>query len=262
MAKKEKKSLEEVSGENLPVVKDVFSDSMSVYVDEDKFEMIQRAGNMFASSDIVPKQFQGNVPNCVIALNLANRMNADPFMLMQNMYVVHGKPAFEGKFYAALVNQCGRYTPLRYIFEGEGEDRGCIATAYEKKSGEVIEGTLVNWKMVKAEGWDKNPKWHSMTDLMFCYRAAAFFARVHCPDVTMGMHTIEEVEDFAIVRVERNEPVKLDEVVTSEVVKEIEAKKEEKPEKENQSNKERIHEKMVDKGLYPDEEENPVGSAE
>ena len=258
---KEEKTLEEVSGERLPAVKEVFSDAMSVYMDEDKFEMIQRAGKMFAGSNLVPTQFRDNIPNCVIALNLANRMKADPFMLMQNMYVVHGKPAFEGKFYAALVNQCGRYTPLKYIFEGEGDERGCTAQGYEKKSGELIQSTPVTWKMVLAEGWDKNSKWHSMTDLMFCYRAAAFFARVHCPDVTMGMHTIEEVEDFDLVRVERNEPVKLDEVVTSEVVKEIEAKKEEKPEKENQSNKERIHEKMVDKGLYA-EEENPVGSAE
>ena len=34
-----------------------------------------------------------------------------------------------------------------------------------------------------------------MPELMLQYRAGAFFARVQCPDVLLGMQTIEEVSD-------------------------------------------------------------------
>jgi hypothetical protein len=49
--------------------------------------------------------------------------------------------------------------------------------------------------MVKAEGWDKNPKWRNMEMQMFQYRAAAFFGRVNCPQLLMGYHTADEIED-------------------------------------------------------------------
>ena len=49
--------------------------------------------------------------------------------------------------------------------------------------------------MVKAEGWITNSKWKSMPEQMLAYRAAAFFARVYCPESLMGLQTYEEVID-------------------------------------------------------------------
>jgi hypothetical protein len=51
-------------------------------------------GNALAQSDLIPQQFRGNLPNCIIALELAQRIGASPLMVMQNLYVVHGKPAW------------------------------------------------------------------------------------------------------------------------------------------------------------------------
>lgn len=64
-------------------------------------------------------------------------------------------------------------------------------------SGKVCTGAPVTWDMVKAEGWyDKSgSKWKTMPDQMFRYRAAAFFARTFCPDVLMGLQTVEETRD-------------------------------------------------------------------
>jgi hypothetical protein len=39
-----------------------------------------------------------------------------------------------------------------------------------------------------------------MPDLMFTYRAGAFFARVYAPDITLGMMTSEEAADVAPIR--------------------------------------------------------------
>ena len=56
--------------------------------------------------------------------------------------------------------------------------------------------------MAKAEGWlqKQGSKWQTMPDLMLRYRAAAFFARQYAPELTMGMHTAEEVADVVEIQ--------------------------------------------------------------
>ena len=78
---------------------------------------------MFSSSSIVPERFQGQPANCAIAVEMAQRLGASPLMVMQNLYVVYGTPAWAAKFLIATFNQCGRYTSVRYAFEGT-RDKG------------------------------------------------------------------------------------------------------------------------------------------
>lgn len=165
---------------------------------ERDFALAQREANALANSSLVPKEFLGNVANCLIALNLSRRTGFDPLMTMQNLDVIHGRPSFRATFLIACVNACGRFTPLRYRLEGKGDDRTCTAVANDIDTGEEIEGPPVSIAMAKAEGWyGKNgSKWKTMPELMLRYRAAAFFARTVAPDVALGMLTSDEVEDI------------------------------------------------------------------
>lgn len=163
------------------------------------FELLQRASKAFATSDLVPKQYQGNIANCMIALEMAGRIGASPMMVMQNLYIVHGNPGWSAKFLIACINSSGRFTSLRYDWRGEPgkPDFGCRAWAIEHATGERLNGIWVDWKMVKAEGWDaKNgSKWKTMPDQMFVYRAATFWQRAYAPEISMGMQTAEELAD-------------------------------------------------------------------
>ena len=58
-----------------------------------RFEILQRMGQLYASATIVPDTYKGNLANCAIAIDMAQRMNANPVMVMQNLYLVHGMPA-------------------------------------------------------------------------------------------------------------------------------------------------------------------------
>ncbi|WP_341959247.1 hypothetical protein [Pseudomonas sp. RC10] len=169
------------------------------FFDLDGFALMQRIANAFTQSNLVPKQYQGNLPNCMIALDMAQRIGANPLMVMQNLYVVHGTPSWSSKFLIATVNTCGRYSTLRYEWQGTKgkDDFGCRAWAIEKETGERLDGIWVTWKMVKAEGWSsKNgSKWLTMEDQMFIYRAAAFWQRAYAPDIGMGLITEEEARD-------------------------------------------------------------------
>jgi hypothetical protein len=162
------------------------------------FELVQRHAKMLASSTLVPKEFQGNMANCAIGLNIAKRLGADPFMVLQNIDVIHGRPSFRATFLIAMVNASGRFTPLQFIMSGDGPSRACVATCKVKNGGETIEGPEITMAMAKAEGWStkSGSKWLTMPELMLRYRAAAFFARLYAPDITLGMQTSEENYDI------------------------------------------------------------------
>lgn len=165
------------------------------------FALLQRMANMFVGSTLVPEQFRGekNFGNCVIALNMAQRLGADPLMVMQNLYVVYGTPSWSSKFMIAMFNQCGRYESIRYEETGKkGTDtQGIIAWAKEKSTGEILKGPEVTIKTAKDEGWyGKNgSKWKTMSDQMLRYRAAAWFIRTTAPELSMGLQTVDEVTD-------------------------------------------------------------------
>jgi len=168
---------------------------------KDGFELVQRMAMAYSKSTLVPKEYQSNPGNCIIALNMANRIGADPLMVMQNLYVVHGRPAWSSQFLIATFNSCGKYESIRYQWSGDqGKDNwGCYAVAIERVTGEELRGTVVTIQMAKDEGWysKAGSKWKTMPEQMLRYRAAAWLVRTYAPEIAMGLHTVEEQHDIA-----------------------------------------------------------------
>lgn len=165
------------------------------------FELMRRVANVFCKSTIAPETFRGeqNFGNCVIAVEMARRMQVSPLLLMQNMYIVHGNPAFSSKFLISTFNMCGRYSSIKYRETGaKGTPSwGCIAYATEKSTGEVVEGPEITISMATAEGWSakSGSKWKTMPEQMLRYRSAAFMIRTVAPELSMGYQTTDEIID-------------------------------------------------------------------
>lgn len=176
------------------------SGTLSVFGSEGGFVAAQRMAAALSNSNMVPKEYQGNIANCLIALELSARLNASVFMVMQHLNIIHGRPSFSAQFMIAAINASGRFDPLRYEEVGKpGTDEyGFRAYATDKLSGEVLVGDAVTWGTVKAEGWlsRQGSKWKSIPGQMFRYRAAAFWLRVYAPETLMGLPPSDEVEDF------------------------------------------------------------------
>ncbi len=155
---------------------------------------------VFAASSLLPQQYRNNLPDCVIAMTMANRIGADVLQVMQSLYIVQGRPAWSAQFLIASFNACGRFSAMRFEWQGaQGKpDWGCRATATEKATGELLCGPWVTWKMAESEGWTKKSgsKWLTMPTVMFGYRAASFFVKMYAPEITMGLQTAEEVIDI------------------------------------------------------------------
>lgn len=153
---------------------------------------------VLSQSTMVPQSYQGNPSNCLIALEQAARMNCSPLMVMQQLYVVKGKPSWSGQACSMIVNGCGLFDSVKLNYVGErGKDSwGAYVSAIRKEDGAEVVGTTVDMTMAKAEGWTSNAKWKSMPEQMLGYRAYAFFARLHCPNALSGFHTEGEIEDI------------------------------------------------------------------
>lgn len=172
---------------------------------KDGMESMMHLASRLAASDIIPAAFQQKPANVLIALDMANRLNASPMMVMQNMYVVYGNPGWSSKFLISTFNMCGKYSPIRYEFFGKPgtDDYGCRAYASELATGEKLTGPDVTIGMARKEGWydKKGSKWQTMPQLMLTYRAAAFFIRTCAPEISMGLPTADELVDIQPVNV-------------------------------------------------------------
>jgi hypothetical protein len=167
--------------------------------DEKAFELVQREATALSKSELIPANFRGKVADCIIAIEMAKRIGAAPLAVLQNIYIVHGKPSWSSQFIIGVVNTCGRFKPLKFHYEGEGKDASCIAyTHYIDEPEKAIKGPKVTMEMADAEGWSKKngSKWRTMPELMLSYRAATFFGRMYCPDLLMGMQIADEVQDI------------------------------------------------------------------
>lgn len=170
----------------------------NMYLNPQVFEHVQRVSKVFAASKLVPTQYQNNLADCVIAIEMASRLDVHPMMFMQSSYIVHGKPSITGQFVIALVNKRGPYktgVSFKYERDKDGTPKSCTAYGIRKDTGEVQE-TTVTVEQAKAMGWwNKNPIWQTMTEQMLTYRAASWLARRYCPDVLMGLQSKEELLD-------------------------------------------------------------------
>lgn len=173
------------------------------------FALNVRKAKALSQSTLAPKEYQGEsgLPNVFIALEIAERIGASPLQVMQNLYIVNGKPGWSSSFLIATVNACGRFTPLRFEVQG-GDDPFADtyrvrAHAKDKETGELCVGSWITWAMVKAEGWHSKSgsKWKTMPEQMFMYRAAAFWTRAYAPEQSLGIQTSDEVQDTTHVTV-------------------------------------------------------------
>jgi hypothetical protein len=172
-----------------------------------------RLAKGFADSTLIPKEYQGSVSNCFVALNTAIALDIDPVLFFQKTYVINNKITIEAQLAIAIANNSGVfYGPIRYTFSGKDDkDRSCTAYAVLRDSGETIENT-VGMDTVRGFGWDTktNSMWKkgsAMRDQMLRYRAAVWMIRAYVPEILAGLYIDEEIEGS--VESERNRPPKL-----------------------------------------------------
>lgn len=165
----------------------------------DSLNRLYKLAKSYARSSMVPDVYRGNPDNCFVAVELAARMDVSPVLVMQNLYIVQGRPSWAGSACKALIDGCGKFSHSEFVMSGSIEDgtAACYLQAVNNSTGKLVKGTEITMRMAAAEGWldKKGSKWKTMPEQMLKYRAASFFARSECPEALMGFQTAEEVQD-------------------------------------------------------------------
>jgi hypothetical protein len=105
----------------------------------------------------------------------------EPWMLMQEMYIISGRPMMSGKMAIAILNH-SLAEPLRPTYSGDGDDR-TISLTGRPEGEETPPPVTLKVKDAKTDNaqWKKNP------DQMLMYAAARMWGRRYTPDIILGI---------------------------------------------------------------------------
>ena len=122
--------------------------------------------------------------------------DGDPFMALQGVYVVSGRPSLYAEAMVSLV--------IAHGHEMWTEDSTAVRAVVcgRRKGSEHTERVIVTMDMAKKAGWpNRNPKYNSEPDTMLLRRAQSRCSRAVAPDALRGIRSREEMEDDSEVAV-------------------------------------------------------------
>lgn len=170
-------------------------------MDSVKFEHMQRLATLMATCSLLPEHLRNGsdkkplapqqvMANAFMVVNQAVRWGMDPFALAGESYVIGGKLAFQGKVAIALINTQGGVTrPIEFAYSGSGDGR-TVTVSGSFPGDEKPRTVTISVGQAKTgnQMWTKDP------DQKLAYSGAIKWARRHCPQVVMGVLTLEDVE--------------------------------------------------------------------
>jgi hypothetical protein len=135
----------------------------------------------FAESKMVPDHFKKSIGDCYIAINLAQRFGMDAWSVMQELYIIQGKPMMSGKMAIAILNH-SLADPLRPVYSGAGDDLEITLSGRpEGETGPLSVTMKVKDAKTSNEQWKKNP------EQMLMYAASRMWGRRYTPDILLGI---------------------------------------------------------------------------
>jgi len=161
------------------------------------FDHVFRIAQIFADSDLVPDYAKKKPQNVFIALQMAQRLNIDAMLAIQNIHIIKGRPALSSQMLIGLINASGLIEGV-IAFTSNGKDvpdMSVTASAKMKGTEQIISATF-SYSQAQAMGVTQNPPWKTAPELMCRYRAASHLARAYFPQLTLGLGNKEELEEL------------------------------------------------------------------
>jgi hypothetical protein len=161
----------------------------------DKVDWAER----IAQSNLLPKQYQRNPANVLLALEYGTALGISPVVAMQQIHVIEGKPTASAQLIGGLVRNAGH--KLRVEFDR----KTMTASATIIRSDDPDYEFTAVWTMDRAKAANLTGKgnWRTYPDAMLKARAITEVARDACPEALFGVaYTAEELGSDAPVRVE------------------------------------------------------------
>lgn len=189
---------------NLAIAESRSVSTQAMVFDPETLANMQRMAEAMATARItVPKHLAGSPGDCLAIVMQAAQWQMNPFAVAQKTHVVNGALGYEAQLVNAVVSASSLLaTRIQYAFEGDW--KGCNGKA--DKSDEravVVSATLVNEQqprtlrvsMAQVGDVRNSPLWVSDPRQQLAYLATKRWARLHAPDVMLGVYSVDELQD-------------------------------------------------------------------
>ena len=153
-------------------------------------QQAMQIAEMLAKSTLVPKAYQGQPANVLVAMAYGDSFGMQPLQAMQSVAVVNGMPGLYGDGLLAVCRSCSEWEWIQESIEGE------VATCTAKRRGEPeVTATFSVADAKRAQLWGKQGPWTQYPQRMLAMRARSFCLRNLYADILRGMRSAEELAD-------------------------------------------------------------------
>lgn len=154
-----------------------------------------KMADIMSRSNLVPKDFQGNAGNILIAMQWGMELGMAPLQAMQNIAVINGRPSLWGDAVIAIARSAPSCEYITETIEGEGDKMVAICRAKRKGQPEEVR-TFSVADANQAGLWGKVGPWKTNPKRMLQMRARSFAIRDVFADSLRGMAVAEEQQDI------------------------------------------------------------------
>ncbi|HFN0531046.1 RecT family recombinase [Klebsiella pneumoniae] len=182
----------------------------AIFSPEGMDRLVRFATLMADSKATVPAHLAGKPADCLAVTMQAAQWGMNPFAVAQKTHVVNGTLGYEAQLVNAVVSSSSLLaTRLNYKWDGD----------WSKVSGKTDKSpslTVTVWATLKGEseprtltismaqsGVRNSPLWEQDPRQQLAYLCVKRWARLHAPDVLLGVYTPDELQEAA-PRVERD----------------------------------------------------------
>ncbi|WP_346714496.1 RecT family recombinase [Escherichia coli] len=182
----------------------------AIFSPEGMNQLVRFAELMSQSKATVPKHLEGEPADCLAVTMQAAQWGMNPFAVAQKTHVVNGTLGYEAQLVNAVVSSSSLLaTRLNYRWSGDWSNVNgktdkspnltVTVSAVLKGEAEPRELTI---SMAQA-GVRNSPLWEQDPRQQLAYLCTKRWARLHAPDVLLGVYTPDELQETA-PRVERD----------------------------------------------------------
>lgn len=182
----------------------------AIFSPEGMDRLVRFATLMADSKATVPAHLAGKPADCLAVTMQAAQWGMNPFAVAQKTHVVNGTLGYEAQLVNAVVSSSNLLaTRLNYKWDGDwskvigktDKSPSLTVTVWATLKGESEPRTLTI-SMAQA-GVRNSPLWDQDPRQQLAYLCVKRWARLHAPDVLLGVYTPDELQEAA-PRVERD----------------------------------------------------------
>ena len=178
--------------------------TQGLMMDLDNMQRLQEAARMMAAAKVtVPKHLAGSPGDCLAVIMQAMQWRMNPFAVAQKTHIVNGILGYEAQLVNAVVSSSSLLSS-RINYEYEGNWKGVNGkTCKDDALAVIVSATLYGESEPRSlrvsmahAGVRNSPLWEQDPRQQLSYLATKRWARLHAPDVLLGVYTPDEVEEM------------------------------------------------------------------